>query len=46
MWKPGAGAGAWMGFGMKFTNSPHIWGSPERLFFFLHSTLPLSSWFF
>lgn len=35
MWKPGAGAGAWMGFGMRFTNSPRIWGSPERHFFFL-----------
>lgn len=49
MWKPGAGtgAGAWMGFGTRFTNNPHVWGSHERLFFFPCTAhfLPLSSWF-
>lgn len=27
-----------MGFGMRFTKSPHIWGSPERLFFLAQHT--------
>lgn len=28
----GRGRGV-VGFGMRLTNSPHTWGSPERLFF-------------
>lgn len=42
--KESLGQGQGLAWGSEI--APHIWGSPERLFFFLHSTLrPPFSWF-